>query len=128
MSITIDSTEYAIPIVSLKRKGDFLYKFAQRTNDGNLQAEMIGVYFNYQLKLGTPRTLDDVAAYALLWDKLTEPVIFHTVTVPDETLTPFTYTAYFSTVSDELMKKTDAANFWKNLTVNFIARAPTRTP
>lgn len=123
--ITIDGTQYDIPIKFIRRTADFLDKYAERTEDGTLQRELIGVYFNYQLQFG--RTSNTVE-YAALWDKLTEPTEFHTVIVPDDDGAPLTFTAYFAGVSDELHKDTDAKTFWKNLTVNFIAKEPARTP
>lgn len=67
----------------------------------------------------------DRTEYARLWDKLTEPVEFHEVTVPDED-GDYTFTAYFSNVADELLRKVAEKNYWKNLTVNFIAKKPAR--
>jgi hypothetical protein len=125
MSIIIDSVTYNIPILSIKRKADFLDKFAERTEDGVLHRELIGVYFNYELKFG--RTYD-TTEYAALWAKLTEADEFHTVTVPDLDADSFTFTAYFAGVSDELLRETAAKAFWKDLTVNFIAKSPRNTP
>lgn len=68
----------------------------------------------------------DFTTYARLWDKLTEPVEFHEVTVPDED-GDYTFTAYFSNVGDELLRKKAEKNYWKNLTANFIAQKPART-
>lgn len=124
MSITIDGTTFDIPVMEIKRSADFLDKYAERTEDGVLQRELIGVYFNYRLRFG--RT-NDTAEYALLWAKLTEATEFHTVVVPDESGT-YSFTAYFSNVADELLRDKAAANFWKSLTVNFIARSPENTP
>jgi hypothetical protein len=118
--ITIDSTDYNIPILSIRRTADILDKYAERTEDGVLHREIIGVYFNYQIKFG--RT-NDTAEYAALWAKLTEAEEFHTVTVPDEN-GDYTFTAYFSNISDEMLRTTSAKNFWKSLTVNFIAQEP----
>ena len=118
--IIIDGTTYNIPVLSITRKADFLDKYAERTEDGILHRELIGVYFNYSLKFGQSA---DVTEYAALWNKLTEVAEFHTVTVPDES-GDYTFIAYFSNVSDELRRATDAANFWKSLTVNFIAKSP----
>jgi len=120
--LIIDGTTYNIPVIGLKRTADFLDKFANRTEDGTLQRKLIGVYFNYQLSLGTT---PDTAEYARLWDKLTEPEEFHTVTVPDEDGN-YTFTAYFSNVGDELKKKRGGKNYWTGLTVNFTAKAPAR--
>ena len=126
MSLVIDGTTYAIPIISCVRKADFLDKYAERTNDGKLHRELIGVYFNYQLKLGN--TLDQ-DVYEALWKKLTEPVEFHTVTVPDESGAGnnYTFTAYFSNVGDEVRKTGTGGNHFKGLTVNFIAQKPARS-
>lgn len=79
--------------------------------------------FNYKLQFGPGL---DRKEYARLWDKLTEPVEFHEVTVPDED-GDYTFTAYFSNVGDELLRKKAEKNYWKNLTANFIAQKPART-
>jgi hypothetical protein len=122
MSLIIDGTTYAIPVIELTRTADVLDKYAERTNDGILHREIIGVYFNYKLKLGSTT---DTVAYAALWQKLSEPTEFHTVTLPAESGS-FTFKAYFSKVGDTLSKQ-KTANVWKNLVVDFIAQAPART-
>jgi len=128
--IIIDGETFNIPILPpIKRTGDFLDKYAERTADGILHRELIGVYFNYQIKFAPTA---NVTEYARLWAKLTEPVEFHTVTVPDED-GDYTFTAYFSNVGDEIWKATPetgtnaARRFFKNLTVNFKAKEPART-
>ena len=118
----IDGIGYKIDVLSVKRTADFLDKYAERTENGDLERELIGVYFNYKLQLGPGI---DRTEYARLWDKLTEPVEFHEVTVPDVD-GAYTFTAYFSNVADELLRKVAEKNYWKNLTVNFIAKKPAR--
>ena len=122
--IIIDGIEYDVPVISIKRTGDFLDKYAERTEDGVLHRELIGVYLNYQILFGSTT---DVAEYADLWQALTAAQEFHTVTVPDES-GDYTFEAYFSNVSDEMRKQHNAENFWKSLTVNFIAQSPENTP
>ena len=119
--ITIDSIEYDIPIISLRREAEFLDKYAERTEDGVLHRELIGVYYNYVLQFGRSQNTTE---YAELWYKLTEPTEFHTVVVPNDDGAPLTFTAYFAGVSDELRMDTSAKTFWKNLTVKFIAKEP----
>ena len=51
--ITIDGVEFLIPLLSIKRTADALDKYAERTEDGDLKREVIGVYYNYQLSVGT---------------------------------------------------------------------------
>jgi hypothetical protein len=121
--VTIDGTAYNIGIKSLKRKADFLDKYADRTEDGALNRELIGVYYNYELAFSP--TLD-ATEYSALWDKLTEPEEFHTVIVPSDT-GDYSFTAYMSNVTDELLKKDNTNTYWQSLTANFIAKIPART-
>lgn len=120
--IVIDGIKYNVPVISLRRSVEFLDKYMARTESGALQRELIGVYFNYQLQFGATA---NTAEYARLWDKLTEPSEFHTVTVPDANK-DYTFTAYFSDVGDEMMHQSAVNNYWRNLTVNFIAKTPAR--
>lgn len=121
--ITIDNTAYDIPVVSVVRRCDFLDSYAERTADGVLHRALIGRYFNYQIQFGSSL---NTAEYAALWAKLTENEEYHTVVVPSET-GDYTFTAYFSNVGDELRRTKGGSNYWKNLTVNFIAQSPVGT-
>lgn len=124
MAVVIDSISYDIPVVSLRRKAEFLDKYAERTEDGVLHRELIGVFFNYELTFGQTT---DTTEYDALWKKLTEAAEFHTVTVPDEA-GDYTFTAYFANVGDELLRsKPGQPNYFKGLTVNFIAKSPENT-
>ena len=120
--INIDGITYNVPVTSIKRRVDFADKYAVETEDGTRQRKLIGVYFNYQLTLGATT---NTAEYARLWDKLTEPVEYHTVIVPDES-GDYQFIAFFSNVGDEVYKKQNSKNYWKDLTVNFTAKAPAR--
>ncbi|MHC1696458.1 MAG: hypothetical protein AB9835_14565 [Eubacteriales bacterium] len=121
--IVLDGDTYNIGVKALKRKADVLDKYAERTEAGDLEREIIGVYFNYELSFVSTR---DYAEYARLWDKLTEPVEFHEVTVPGEN-GDYTFIAYFSGISDEMLFKRASVNYWQNLTVNFTAKSPARS-
>ncbi len=57
--IKIDGVFFDIPMVSLKRNADFLHKYAERNEEGELLAEMIGVYYNYTLTAGTSSDFGD---------------------------------------------------------------------
>lgn len=121
--ITIDAQTFDVGIISLKRYADFLDSEAtKRLENGDMYRDLIGVYFNYDLKI-EPSV--NTAEYNALWEKLTEPVEFHTVTVPYGN-TVYTFVAYFASVTDELMVQNDRGNYWKNLTVKFKAKAPAR--
>lgn len=119
--VIIDGITYNVPVIGIERSAEFLDKFAERTADGKLHRELIGVYFNYQLKFGQANMTD----YSALWQKLTEPEEFHTVTVPDED-GDLTFTAYFSSIKDRMVKVKGSTRYWKGLTVHFIAQEPAR--
>ena len=122
--ITIDGNQYDVPIVSLKRSAETLYKYAERTADGILHSELIGVYFNYQVVFG--KNVGNPIDYAALFDKLTEPTEFHTVIVPDEDGT-HTFSAYFSNIKDTFVRVKGTSRYIEGLSVNIIARSPARS-
>lgn len=126
MAITIDGTTYAIEFVSCKRKAEFLDLYAERSSDGILRRQLLGVYYRYELVLASSL---NTPQYATFWQKLTEPTEFHEVVLPDETGdAALTFTAYFASVSDELIRVKDGHTYFKGLTVHFISQAPNRTP
>lgn len=109
-------------MISLKRTADVLDKYANRTEDGDLKREIIGVYYNYQLSVGI---VNDRALYKKLWDKLTEPTEFHSIRIPD--IDGFyTFTGYISSVSDEYLKVTGQESTFQGLTCKFTAKKPSR--
>ena len=121
--ITIDSTTYNVPVVAITRTADFLDKFAERTEDGVLHRELIGVYFNYTIQFGQAPMAD----YALLWAKLTEAEEFHRVILPDEDGQTLEFYAYFAGISDKLVRVVGSTRYWKDLKVKFIAQSPAVT-
>lgn len=99
-------------------------KYATRAESGVLKRKLIGVYYNYTADFGT---IDDDTLYSKLYDKLTEPVEFHEISLPTTGGT-YSFTGYISSVSDEIEKVlSDTAKF-KNLTCKFTAKAPARKP
>lgn len=124
--IVIDGTTYNVNVTSIKRKAPFLDKYAKRTDDGGLNRKLIGVYFNHELTFAFS---GNASEYDALWQKLTEPVEYHTVKVPMSSGW-HTYTAYFTEVDDEVTRydpETGVARY-KDLKVEFIAKDPARTP
>lgn len=122
---SIDGVSFDIPVVSVKRESSVLDKYATRTEDGDLQREIIGVYYNYTLTL--PKLTLEREEYAKLWDKITEPVEFHDFVVPGSTGS-YRFRGYITTTGDELRKTYDGKNYWGNLSIKLIAKAPARVP
>lgn len=123
--IKVDGTHFDIPMVSLKRNADFLDKYAERTEDGVLHRELIGVYYNYTLTVGTSAAFGDTD-YEAFWDKMTEPVEFHQISIPTKN-GYYTFTGYISSVSDEYRKILDNKAEFSGFTCKFIAQSPART-
>ena len=122
--IRIDGTFYNVPLVAIKRTADFLHKYAERTEDGDMKSELIGVYFNYQMSFGT---IDDDTLYEALWDKLTEPVEYHDFSLPTLKGT-YSFRGYISGVSDEIEKIFEETAKFKGLQCKFTAKKPARKP
>ncbi len=121
--LTIDGSIYNIRVFTgVKRNADFLDKYANRTDDGDLKRELIGVYFNYQNIKFERQTDANYGEYNRLYDKLTEAEEFHDINIAG-----FTFRAYFSNVSDELYLYKNGMPYFKNLTVNFTAKKPARS-
>lgn len=123
--IYIDGAFFDVPLVSVKREAKVLDKYAEREEEtGDLKRELLGVYLNFTMNFGT---IDDDDLYERLFDKLTEPVDFHDVTLPS-TKKSYTFKCYVSSVSDEMEKIMDDTVKFKGLTCKYIAKAPWRTP
>lgn len=120
--LIIDGIRYDIHVKSgVKRKADFLYKYANRVQSGDLESELIGVYFNYESISFEPQTDKNYNEYNSLYNKLTEPIEKHTITIAN-----FTFNAYFNDISDEIYKYKNNRAYFKNLTVNFTSISPAR--
>lgn len=124
--ISVDGTYFDIPMISLKRTADFLDKFAERTEDGVLNRELIGVYYNFTLTAGSSSSFGETN-YKAFWDKMTEPVEFHEFSLPIENGS-YEFIGYISAVSDEYEKILSNDAVFKGFTCKMIARAPARRP
>lgn len=124
--IKIDGIHFDIPMISLKRKADFLDKYAERVETGKLERELIGVFYNYTLAVGNSDDFGNTN-YNAFWDKMTEPVEFHDISLPTEE-GYYTFRGYISSVSDEYEKILDGEAKFKGFTCNLTSESPARTP
>lgn len=122
--IIIDGIYFDVPLVSLKRTGDFLDKYAQRTEDGEFHRELIGVYYNYTLSAGSSTDFGETD-YNAFWEKITEPVEFHDISLPIKD-GYYTFRGYISGVSDEYTRILDNEAEFTGFTCKFIAKSPAR--
>lgn len=123
--ITIDGNTYDVPIVDMQISYEPLDKYAERTADGKLHREIIGVYAKYEVTFGVSNA--NPIDYANLVNVLTKPTEFHTVTLPTETGT-LTASCYFGPVGHTLYRVRGSNKYYKGLKVSIIPRDPTRTP
>lgn len=117
--IRIDSVDYDIDIISIDMAADMLDKYAERTTDGILHRELIGVYYNFEITFASG--YKNPVEYANLWRKLTEAVDFHEVTLWDED-GEYTQWGYFANTRHVISKVKSGAPYWKSLSTAFIAR------
>ncbi len=113
-------------MVSLKRNADFLDKYAERSEEGDMLRELIGVYYNYTLTVGTSSEFGDTS-YSAFWDKMTEPKEFHEISIPTQG-GYYTFIGYISSVSDEYKKILDNEAEFDGFTCKFTAKSPARVP
>lgn len=121
--ITIDSVTYGVPVKKLTIKADALDKYAERTVDGDLHREMIGIYYNYEIEFASGYKYP--AEYIALWKKITEAEEFHTITLWDED-GPYTFTGYFANPQNEMLRIKDGVTYWKSMSVSVVAKSPTK--
>lgn len=122
-TIIIDGTSYAVRITELKRTADILDKYAERSEDGILHREVIGTYYNYQLKIGVKR--GERTLYNNLFDVLSAPVESHRVELPHDHVE---FEGYFSSISDNIRLVDDNGFDCDGLTCKLTAMKPRRTP
>lgn len=121
--IIIDGEKYDIGVLSgIKETADFLDKYANRTENGDLKRELIGVYFNYSNITFEPQTDDNYEEYERLWNKLTEAEEYHTIRIAN-----FEFIAYFSNVSRSIYTYKNGRAYKKEMTANFTAKKPARS-
>lgn len=123
--LIIDGISYNIPFASIKRTMDFLEKYANRTEDGDIKIETIGLYKNYDISIGT---IDDPELYDKLIEHITDCANrFHKVVLPDTAKT-FEFYGYFSSISDEVEKILESGVVYKGLSWKMTSKKPTKTP
>lgn len=123
--LIIDGITYNIPLVSIKRTLDFLEKYAERSEDGDIQIETIGLYKNYTISIGL---IEDAELYDQLIEHITDcENRFHHVTLPDASK-QFDFYGYFASIKDEVEKVLENGAQYKGLSWNMRSKQPYKTP
>ena len=125
--LSLDGKEYSsLHVVSLKRSFAVLDgDNAGRVMTGAMTRDIIGTYYNYRMEIDP--VLSYLPEYDEFYEAISAPVDSHVLTVPYAQGTA-TFDAYVANGEDELVSKNGSRNEWQNLTINFIAMKPKRTP
>lgn len=122
--VTIDSASFDVGVVYIKRQA--------RIPDGPNQGEskrgdwirdVYGTFYDYILAFDTSAGLTK-ADYDTLYQLITSPVEFHTLTVPYGQAT-LTFFAGITGAEDNVLLMDDGT-VWGNLSITFRAKAPQR--
>ena len=125
--LSLDGKEYPnLHVVSLKRSFSVLDgDNVGRVMTGAMTRDIIGTCYNYSLEIDPVSS--DPEEYDDFYESISAPVDSHVLTVPYAQGT-MTFDAYVANGDDELAGSYDGRNDWGNLTINFVAMKPKRTP
>lgn len=125
--LSLDGKAYPnLHVVSLKRSFSVLDgDNAGRVMTGAMTRDIIGTYYNYSLEIDS--VTSNPEEYDEFYETISAPADSHVLTVP-YAQTTMTFDAYVANGDDELASSYAGKNSWQNLTVNFVAMKPKRTP
>ena len=121
LNLIIDGDSFSIDIYKLSRSAKVKAKIQAETEDGGIYREIMGTMLDIPaISFGIANDLDE---YARLYDKLIEPVPYHTITLPINSKYN-TMKACIDTVTDEVDKVLTANTRFKSLTCALYAVEP----
>lgn len=123
--ITVDGMRYNVAVKEVNLETEFIYKYAERTEDFNLNYELGAVYYNQSLTFGTEDTgnQDFVDLFKLLSTKGVDSGTGHNV----EIWTPLgkmTFLMYPNKLSLKMIFDRGNKTLWNGFSVKFIAVKP----
>lgn len=123
--ITVDGKSYNVAVTEVSLDTEFIFKYAERTEDYNLNYELGAVYHNQSLTFGIMDTSnqDFVDLYKLLSTKGIDSGTGHNV----EIWTPMgklTFLMYPNKLSVKMIYEKGSKTWWSDFNVKFIAVKP----
>lgn len=124
--IKLDGKDYKLNVTDVGLDVDFLYKYARRTEDFNMEYELGAVFYNQSITVGTEdsNNPDFVEFVRVLSTKSKlDNGTGHNI----EIRTPMgqmTFLMYPDKLTMKLYKQRDARTWWTGLTIKFIAVKP----
>lgn len=124
--LTLDGKDYDVQVTGISRSAEIRDgQNADTLLSGRYSRDIIGTYYNYDVTFGTSKL--SPADYDALYEVLTAPQDYHTLTIPYGQATK-TFEVYITNVTDTLRRMTRNYNHWGDLTVSLIAIEPMRVP
>lgn len=93
--------------------------------NGDVDPDIIGTYYNYSMEIDTKMTSPE--EYDALWEVLSAPVEFHTVSFP-YAQDVLTFEARITGGGDSFYRRINGKNYWGQMSVDFKAKKPQRAP
>ena len=123
--ITVDGKNYNVAVTDVSLDTEFIYKYAERTEDYNLNYELGAVYHNQALTFGIVDTSnqDFVDLYKLLSSKGIDNGTGHNVQI----WTPMgklTFLMHPNKLSVKMIYEKGSKTWWSGFNVKFIAVKP----
>lgn len=123
--ITVDGKTYNVAVTDVFLDTEFIYKYAERTEDYNLNYELGAVYHNQSLTFGIVDTSnqDFVDLYKLLSSKGIDNGTGHNVQI----WTPMgklTFLMYPNKLSVKMIYEKGSKTWWSGFNVKFISVKP----
>lgn len=124
--IYIDGVYYDVPVTKVKRTANKIWKYADRTEEGNHVGEILGIYYNFTITIGD---IHDASEYDKFYSDITSSKAYRMVKMPSaEGGEDFTFTCYLDKVQDEIYKSKKGKNIKKGLSFQMVAQCPARRP
>lgn len=121
LNLIIDGDSFSIDIFKLSRAAKIKTKIQAETEDGGIYREMIGTMLDIPtISFGIANDLDE---YTRLFDKLIEPVPYHTIVLPIHDKYN-TFKGCIDSVTDEVDKVLSSKTRFKSLSCAFYATEP----
>ena len=125
-AVTIDSQAFSVGVKRIRRKAEI----PDGPNEGTAKdyswiRDVMGTLYSYTLDFDVANGLSPTD-YDTLYYLLSEPVPFHTLTVPFGQST-MTFSAGVQSVDDQMVVMDDG-NIWGSLSITFKPQSPQRLP
>lgn len=122
----MDGKTYNVQVMSLKRLFDIKEAIqAKYTQGGGIYRDLVGTYYNYQITVREKN--GDREALDAFWDDISKPVASHDCVFPYNQ-TVLSQKMYVKNGSQDISRLYEDGAVWKDITIQFFAKAPKVIP